>query len=380
MKKILISYASYGGGHLSAAKNLKEYIEENYSDTEVILFDFMKYINRVIDKIGIKAYSEINTNIPWLWGQIYYRTQNPIFEKIFSLSNKVISYKLARIFRLEKPDVIISTHFFSSHICSILKKKGKIASKIGTVITDYGENPYSEWISGHENIDYIFVAHSGIKTTLIEKGVDKNKVFVTGIPISSRFLLDYNKKEIVENLNFSENKKTILFFGGGEMGLGKSKTTEIFKTLIMEHPEFQIIVIAGKNEALQTSFQEISNKYASNTSVKILGFTDKIPELMSISDLVITKPGGLTTTECLVSNLPIIIINPIPGQETENADFLVNSGCGIWIQKNDNISETLNTILNDEAKLMQLKNNTKSVAKPNSTKDICNLIFNTKEL
>ena len=164
------------------------------------------------------------------------------------------------------------------------------------------------------------------------------------------------------------------------MGLGKSKTTEIFKTLIMEHPEFQIIVIAGKNEALQTSFQEISNKYASNTSVKILGFTDKIPELMSISDLVITKPGGLTTTECLVSNLPIIIINPIPGQETENADFLVNSGCGIWIQKNDNISETLNTILNDEAKLMQLKNNTKSVAKPNSTKDICNLIFNTKEL
>ena len=337
MKKILISYASYGGGHLSAAKNLKEYIEENYNDTEVILFDYMKYINRVIDKIGIKAYSEINTNIPWLWGQIYYRTQNPIFEKIFSLSNKVISYKLARIFRLEKPDVIISTHFFSSHICSILKKKGKIASKIGTVITDYGESPYSEWISGHENIDYIFVAHSGIKTTLIEKGVDENKVFVTGIPVSGRFLLDYNQNEILESLNFSDDKKTILFFGGGEMGLGKSRTTDIFKTLIKEHPEFQIIVIAGKNEPLKTSFEEILNEYSTNNSVKVLGFTDKVPELMSISDLVITKPGGLTTTECLVSNLPIVVINPIPGQETENADFLVNSGCGIWIDESSEV-------------------------------------------
>lgn len=376
MKKILISYASYGGGHLSAAKNIKEYIEENYNDTEVILFDYMKYINRVIDKIGIKAYSEINTNIPWLWGQIYYRTQNPIFEKIFSLSNKVISYKLARIFRLEKPDVIISTHFFSSHICSILKEKGKIASKIGTVITDYGESPYSEWISGHENIDYIFVAHTGIKTTLIEKGVDENKVFVTGIPVSGRFLLDYNKNEILESLNFSDDKKTILFFGGGEMGLGKNRTTDIFKTLIKEHPEFQIIVIAGKNEALKTSFEEILNEYSTNNSVKVLGFTDKVPELMSISDLVITKPGGLTTTECLVSNLPIVVINPIPGQETENADFLVNSGCGIWIQKNDNISDALNTILNDETKLIQLKNNTKLVAKPNSTKDICSIILN----
>lgn len=376
MKKILISYASYGGGHLSAAKNLKEYIEENYNDTEVILFDYMKYINRVIDKIGIKAYSEINTNIPWLWGQIYYRTQNPIFEKIFSLSNKVISYKLARIFRLKKPDVIISTHFFSSHICSILKEKGKIASKIGTVITDYGESPYSEWISGHKNIDYIFVAHSGIKTTLIEKGVDENKVFVTGIPVSSRFLSDYNKNEILENLHFSGDKKTILFFGGGEMGLGKNRTIDIFKTLIKEHPEFQIIVIAGKNEALKTSFEEILNEYSTNNTVRVLGFTDKVPELMSISDLVITKPGGLTTTECLVSNLPIVVINPIPGQETENADFLVNSGCGIWIQKNDNISDALNIILNDETKLIQLKNNTKLVAKPNSTKDICSIILN----
>ncbi len=375
MKKILISYASYGGGHLSAAKNIKEYIEENYTDTQVILFDFMKYINKVIDKVGVRTYSEINKNLPWLWGKIYYHTQEPIFERIFSLSNKILSYKLARIFRLEKPDIIISTHFFSGHICSILKKNGKINSKLATVITDYGKDPYNEWISGHEYMDYIFVAHSGIKKTLIKKGVDENKIFDTGIPVSSKFLVKYDKKEILNLFNFSENKKNILFFGGGEMGLGKSKTIDIFDTIVKEHPEFQIIVVAGKNESLKKSFEEIVNKYNLKNSVKILGFTDKIPELMHISDVVFTKPGGLTTTECLVSNLPIIIINPIPGQETENADFLENSGCGIWLRKNDNISDLLNIILNDSNKLFNMKVNASLIAKPNSTKDICNIIM-----
>ena len=376
MKKILISYASYGGGHLSAAKNIKEYIEENYRDTQVILFDFMRYINKVIDKVSVKTYSKINKNIPWLWGKIYYHTQDPIFERIFSLSNKILSYKLARIFRLQKPDIIISTHFFSGHICSILKKNGKINSKIATVITDYGKDPYNEWISGHEYMDYIFVAHSEIKQTLIKKGVNENKIFDTGIPVSSRFLVNYNKKEILNLFNFSENKKNILFFGGGEMGLGKSKTIDIFDTLVKEHPEFQIIAIAGKNESLKKSFEEIVNKYNLKNSVQIIGFTNKIPELMQISDLVFTKPGGLTTTECLVSNLPIIIISPIPGQETENADFLENSGCGIWLKKNDNISEILNNVLNDHEKLLKMKIHSSLIAKPNSTKDICNIILN----
>ena len=123
MKKIMISYASYGGGHLSAAKNLKEYIEKNYPDTEVFLFDCMKYINRVIDKVCGSTYSKITTNIPWFWGKIYYNTQEPIFERIMSLSNKVLSYKLGRLLKDLKPDLIISTHFFVGHMCTILKKK-----------------------------------------------------------------------------------------------------------------------------------------------------------------------------------------------------------------------------------------------------------------
>ena len=375
MKKILISYASYGGGHLSAAKNLKEYIEQNYSDCEVLLFDCMKYINRVIDKVCGTTYSQITKNIPWFWGKIYYHTQDPIFEKILSMSNKLLCYKLGKLLKRVNPDIIISTHFFVGHMCSILKQKGKITSKLATVITDYGDDPYNEWIAGHEYIDYFFVAHSEIKNKLVEKGVEPKKIFDTGIPISQKFLVKYNKEEILNEYNFSKDKKTILFFGGGELGLGKSKTLEAFEILAKNFTNVQIIAIAGKNETLKNNFEKIANQFNRNENIKILGFTDKVAQLMCISDLVITKPGGLTSTESLISNLPLIAINPIPGQEEENAKFLEDNGAAIWIKKSDDIYFILNIVLNSDNKLLEMKNNILSIAKPNSTKDICNILL-----
>ena len=125
MKKIMISYASYGGGHLSAAKNLKEYIEKNYPDYEVDLFDCMKYVNKIIDKVCGSTYSKIIKNIPWFWGKIYYHTQDPLFERILSLSNKVLSYKLGRLLKQTNPDIIISTHFFVRTYVYNIKEKGK---------------------------------------------------------------------------------------------------------------------------------------------------------------------------------------------------------------------------------------------------------------
>ena len=270
MKRIMITYASYGGGHLSAAKNLKNHIEKNYPDCDIFLFDCMKYINRVIDKVCGSTYSTITTNIPWFWGKIYTNTQEPIFEKIMSLSTKVLSYKLGKLLRELQPDFIISTHFFASHMCSILKQNGKLDAKIATIITDYGEDPYNEWYCNHEFIDYIFVAHSKMKNSLIEKGISSKKLFDTGIPISENFLINYNKDKILSELNFSHDKKTILFFGGGELGLGKTKTVNIFENLIKNFSDLQIITISGKNETLQNKFEKIVNEFNTNNKVRIL--------------------------------------------------------------------------------------------------------------
>ena len=375
MKKIIILYASYGGGHFSAAKNIKEYIDSNYKDVEVILFDFMRYVNKAINKITVNMFSFINTNIPWMWGEIYYHTQNPFFDKVFTLSNKILSYKLKNLFRKENPDIIISTHFFAGHICSLLKKKGKITAKLANIITDYGEDPYNEWIAGHEFIDYIFASSFEMKNVLISKGVSGSKIFDTGIPISPKFLNKYNKTDIFRSLNLIENKKTVLFFGGGEMGLGKSKTIKVFEVLANSFNNIQVIAIAGKNKELKKAFEKLSVEYNREDSIKVFGFTNRVSEFMNIADIVITKPGGLTTTECLVSNLPIIAINPIPGQETENAEFLEKNNCAYWLKKDDNIFEVLNSILNNDEKIESMKKNTISIAKPNSSKEICSVLL-----
>ncbi len=375
MKKIMISYASYGGGHLSAAKNLKEYIEKNYPDYEVTLFDCMRYVNRVIDKVCGTTYSGITKNIPWFWGKIYYHTQNPVIEKVLSLSNKILSFKLGRFLKKEPQDIIISTHFFVGHLFSILKERKKIDSILATIITDYGEDPYNEWISNHEYMDYIFVAHSEIKNKLIEKGISEEKVFDTGIPISDKFLKNYNKSEIFNNLDLDTDKKTILFFGGGELGLGKSKTIEAFEILVKNFPDIQIIAIAGKNEVLKNNFENIVKENNRQKNIKILGFTTQVAEFMSISDLVITKPGGLTTTEALVSNLPLVAINPIPGQEEENAKFLEQSKAGILIKNLDVLEITLKKLLYDPKKIEEMKLNIQKISKPNSTQNICNILL-----
>jgi len=390
--KILIFYASYGGGHLNAAKSINDYIINNYPNNDVELIDCMKYVNKTIEKLTTAAYREMAKKAPWAWGKIYSDSQKGPLAHLSSRSNKIMAIKLLRLLREKQPDVIISTHPFGSQMCSYLKRKNKITAKIATIMTDF--SPHDQWLVGHEFTDYFFVANDKMKNYLINKGITENKVFVTGIPISNRFLKTYNKKEILDTYNLSTDKFTVLFFGGGEFGLGKTKTAEIFESFAQESlkNKIQIIAIAGKNPKMKASFKEIVSKYSINTTtttttdttditnnVKILEFTNQVPELMSISDLVVTKPGGLTTSESLASHLPMLIINPIPGQEEENAEFLEDKGIAIWLRKNDDSKLIIENLLADNKKLNLMKENTKLLARPHSTETICKMILGTEQ-
>ena len=150
---------------------------------------------------------------------------------------------------------------------------------------------------------------------------------------------------------------------------------EIFECLAKNFENIQVITISGKNETLKNNFEKLVDKYNRNDEIRVLGFTDKVAEFMSVSDLVITKPGGLTSTEALVSDLPIVAINPIPGQESENAEFLESNGAAIWLKKNDDINFVLKVLLNGDGKLAVMRDCIKKIAKPNSTRDICEVIF-----
>ena len=373
MKKVLIFYASYGGGHLNAAKSIKECIDTNYPNYETELIDCMKYINKPIEKITTAAYREMAKKAPWAWGKIYSDSQKGPLAHISSRSNKIFAIKLLKLLREKQPDIIISTHPFGSQMCSYLKRKGKITAEIATIMTDF--SPRDQWLVGSDFTDYFFVAHDKMKDYLISKNIPEEKIFATGIPISSRFLKQYNKEEILKEFDLQKDKKTILFFGGGEFGLGKTQTVEIFESLIRDFNYLQVIAISGKNPKMKESFNNIVQKYYKENSVKILEYTNQVPELMSISDLVVSKPGGLTTSESLASNLPMIIINPIPGQEEENAEFLESKGIAKWIKKDDNPKEILENIINNQEKLDSMKKNTSLLANKYSTHDICSILL-----
>lgn len=369
MNRILIFYGSYGGGHLSASRSIRDYIQSNYPDSEIMMVDCIEYINKLFNKVTTKAYVDFSKNARWIWKQLYYGSESGGLARISNSINRIMAIKLDKLIQEFCPTLIISTHPFSSQMCAILKQKGKVNCTLATVMTDYA--PHNQWLVAHEFVDYYFVAHEGMKEQLIERGVEPNKIYATGIPLSNRFLLNYDKPKILQEYNLSPDKKTILFFCGGEYGFGKDKTFNRLKAIIDTFPNLQVIAIAGRNEKMKERFDALVEETNSQNTVKILSYTNQVPELMSVSDLVITKPGGLTTTESLASGLPLIIIDPLPGQEEENADFIEKSGAGIWIKENDDIQNILFDVLGNTYKLQDMKIRARLIAKKNSTKDIC---------
>ncbi len=370
---ILIFYASYGGGHLNAAKSIYEYILKHYEKNHLELIDCMKYVNKTVEKVTTAAYREAAKKAPWVWGRIYNDSQKGPLAHLSSRSNKIMAIKLWQLLREKKPDLIISTHPFSSQMCSYLRRKGKITAKIATIMTDFA--PHDQWLIGSDFTDYFFVANDKMKDYLITTNIPSDKVFVTGIPLSNRFLQSYNRKKILDSYGLVDGKKNVLFFGGGEFGLGKSKTFHIFESLIQASQDMQMIAIAGKNPKMKVRFDEIVEKKKAEKRVKVLSFTKQVPELMSISDLVVTKPGGMTTTESLASGLPMIIINPIPGQEEENAEFLENKGVGIWLKKNDDVLKIFNDLFSNPSQLNEMRKNSLLIGHPYYTKDICEILL-----
>lgn len=368
MKKILIFYGSYGGGHLSAAKSIRDYIEKNYSDSQVELVDCVEYVNKLFNKLTTKAYKDFSKNARWIWKHLYYDSESGSLSRICNTINRLMAIKLNRLIQEFQPDLIISTHPFSSQMCAILKGKGKLNCKVATILTDYA--PHNQWLVKSEFIDYYFVAQQGMVDDLVSRGVNKDKIHVTGIPLSSRFLQSYNKQKILEDYGLTSDKNTILFFAGGEFGFGKDKTFNRLKAIIDNLPNLQVVAVAGRNEKMKERFDELVKTTRTESNVKILSFTNQVPELMSVSDLVITKPGGLTTTESLASGLPLIVIDPLPGQEEENAEFIENSGAGIWVKDSDNIESILLDIFNSPTKLEDMKSKARLIAKKNSTQNI----------
>ena len=373
MKKILIFYSSYGGGHLSAAKSIENHIKNQYPEMEVKLVDCIEYINKYLNKLLSDSYNEAAKKAPFAWKTAYHLANDGLTSKAVTTSNKLFSIKLNTLLQDFKPDLIISTHPFGTQMCGVLKKKKKINCQLATILTDF--HIHGQWLVFHEYCDYFFVSNAQMKYDMIEYGIDQDKIYVSGIPVSNRFQEHFDRETICQEFGLNPNEQVVLFFAGGEFGLGNKTTVMVLKSLIRLFSKLQVVAISGKNPKMKTKFEELVKNTDSEERIKVLEYTNKVPELMSISSFVITKPGGLTSTESLTCHLPIIIINPIPGQETENAEFLVEKGVAIWIKKNDNVARALKNLYRDTQKLPLMKENTFTLAKPNSTEEICRVLL-----
>lgn len=374
MKKILILYATYGGGHLSAAKSVEQYLDEHYSNVETEMVDCIEYINKSLNKVTTGAYKEMAKKAPWAWKKIYEHSEKGTLSKISITTNKFMALKLLKLVTEFSPDLVVSTHPFATQMIGYLKKKKKINCKLATLMTDF--MPHEQWLVRNEFSNFFFVSNFNMKNLLIKEKINKDKIFVTGIPVSPRFQQEFDKLAIYKEFDLDPNKKTILFFAGGGFGLGTESTVKILKSFLNFKDELQIVAISGKNPKMKKQFDELCEQYGSK-NLKVFEFTDKVPELMNISTLVVTKPGGLTTSESLVSALPMVIINPIPGQEEQNAEFLESAGIAVWIKKNDNPNKIITELLSSPIKLTEMKENAKVIARHNSTQKICNILINS---
>ena len=268
MRKILIFYGSYGAGHFSAARSIKEYIENNYADTEIQIVDCIEYINKFLNKITTKTYDRLSKSMPWAWAKVYNSSQSGPLSKISNKTNNIMAIKLNRLIKEFNPELIISTHPFSSQMCGYLKMKGKLNCKIATVLTDYA--PHNQWLVHSDFIDYYFVAHYGMKKSLEELGISGDKIFATGIPLSNRFLAHYNKAETLEAFGLTKGKTTVLFFAGGSSHFASRNIYEIFESFIDSFPNIQLLAITGHNPKLKKHFDKLVEVAELEKNIKVL--------------------------------------------------------------------------------------------------------------
>ena len=388
-KKVLIMSASTGGGHNRAARAIKEELESRTIDNmsiECEIVDSLKLVNNTMDKVISRGYEKSALHTPKAYGSVYRFSETTIASKNEFKTNPLTSLmarKFKHLLNESTPDLIIGTHPFPMIALSSLKKNNNIHSlsrsesfykstKVDippmiSVLTDY--TTHSTWIQNE--IDYYIVGHEYVKELLVYEGVDSEKVKAFGIPVEKSFLSHRDRETVLTELGLSPEKLTVLLMGGS-FGAGNIKET--LEDLIAIDRDFQILVITGRNEHLKDKLSKMLDSTIHNKNICLLGYTNKMNDILASIDVLISKPGGLTTTEALLNDVPMIVPYFIPGQEEENLDFLTNCGAALRTTKKYSLPVLLKVLIDDPSRLDNLRKNIKSIRKFDSAVNISNLV------
>lgn len=365
--RILVLSASVGAGHLRAAQAVELALRETYPDATVRNIDVLDLTNSAFRRIYGKSYLELVNRAPHLLGHLYDMLDQPSRsgknrgDRIRLALEKLNLRKFLRLLRDEPWDLAINTHFLPAEIIASLRKKGEIDLPQVTVTTDF--ETHRLWVN--QPCDHYFTATDEGALYLQHFGIPAGDITTTGIPIHPNFLRRPDRATCLAKHGLAGDRPIVLQLAGG---FGVGPIENLYRAVLDVQQPVQVVAVAGKNEELKHKLAEIA--VPDRHRAKVMGFTSEIDELMAVADIVVSKPGGLTTSEVLARGSAMAIVNPIPGQETRNADYLLESGAAIKANQPCTLTSKLTHLLKNPERLAAMKANAARIGKPNAAFDV----------
>jgi len=365
-KKVLILSAAVGAGHLRAAEALEKTFKQLNFAEEVKNIDVLNYTNPLFRRLYGKAYLDMVNTMPevlgWMYDSIDKTWEN---ERRRLALDRLNAQPLINLLKTEKPDLAVCTHFLPAEIISWLKAKKKIDFPQTIVVTDF--DAHAMWLC--HNYEQYFVALDETKVHLAKIGIPADKITVTGIPIDPLFAESKDKSAMRAKFGLEKDKLTILVSAGG---FGVGNIEHLLEALSDLQTPAQIVAICGRNEELKTKLEKLAVEKLNNERVafKPIGFTREMDEYMSAADLIVGKPGGLTTSEALAKGLIFVVVNPIPGQEERNSDHLLEKGCAIKCNNLPVLAYKIDELVKDKPRFETMKKSVLKFARPRAAFEI----------
>jgi processive 1,2-diacylglycerol beta-glucosyltransferase len=361
---VLIATVTAGNGHLAAASALDEAWHALRPDDLVDRVDLGKFFSPLHRKIVSDGYVKLVNHAPELWGMMFAKTDKP---KMAGALNRVRAIfpsnsrlRFGRYVREFKPDVVLCTHYFPLETLNHLRRKrGGPRPMAVSIITDF--EAHALWMDGC--VDLYCVAAEETKARLVARGAAPENVVVTGIPISAKFSAKLNPRAVRKSLGLRDDLPVLLVPSGG---FGMGPVAQILAELDRVARPFQTVVVTGRNEELRRTLAAQDRKHPTH----VLGFVSNMHELMAVADLLITKPGGLTSSEALAMGKPLFILNPIPGQEAANSDFLLERGAAAKVNRVEDLPYRIEQLLGSR-KLAEMARAAKALGRPDAAREIC---------
>jgi processive 1,2-diacylglycerol beta-glucosyltransferase len=359
MKKILLLSVSAGAGHVRAAEAIRAFAVEHPAGVEVVHLDVMDFVPAGFRSLYAGQYIKLVNDYPEFWSYLYRKTNEALpqapGQKLRRAIERLNCRPLLAEVQQQDPDAIICTHFLPAELLSRQLRKGRAVPPVWVLVTDF--DLHSLWLAPH--MRGYFVASEEIAWRARQRGIAADAVMVSGIPIMPAFSARLERGECAGQFGLDPARPTFLLMAGG---VGMNGLELLAARLLAMPGDFQLVALAGRNEAMLTALRQLAQQHPGRLFPQ--GFTHQIERLMACSDLAITKPGGLTTSECLAMGLPMIVHSPIPGQEERNADYLLEQGAALKAIDGDAIAYRVAALLAAPERLAALRQRSLALGRP----------------